>query len=118
MFGFLPAPCSACNQSDASTYRSFFCGLSSTLAKEFGHAARFLTNRDGTFVSLLVAAQQEQRIESSFTTCCNPIGRKRALFDVGEHARYAAAISVCGVYTKLKDEPEYGGMQVNSVFGF
>ncbi len=106
MFGFLPAPCGTCHSAEHSTYRAYFCGLSSTLAREYGPAARFFTNRDGTFFSILAAAWSEAPPTSSTTTCCNPLGRPRLLYDQSPHASYAAAVSVCGVHTKLADDAE------------
>lgn len=108
MFGFLPAPCSTCHSSDglSSTYQQFFCGLSSRLAAEYGPSARLFTNRDGVFFSILAASQQGKEPESTFRTCCNPFGKKRDLFDNGNHASYAAAVSICGVATKLRDDAD------------
>lgn len=106
MFGYLPAPCSACQEDAHSVYRSFFCGLSSTLAREYGPSARWLTNRDGAFVSILGASFAADGVSSRLGTCCNPLGRKRELRDDGDHARFAAAVTVCGVYTKLQDDWE------------
>lgn len=103
MFGFLGSPCARCQQDQARLYQSFFCGLSTSLAQHYGPAARFLTNRDATFLSLLGASQREDCPEFEKRTCCNPLARPYALHCSGEDVQYAAAVTLCGIWSKLRD---------------
>lgn len=105
MFGFLGSPCRSCSSHDThSTYRSFFCGLSGALRDDYSPAARFLVNRDSTFLSLLTASISPSSPVSSQRTCCNPISVPRPLYTDGLHSRFAAAVTVCGLATKLEDD--------------
>jgi len=105
MFGFLGSPCHTCASSDThSTYRSFFCGLSGALRDDYSPAARFLVNRDSTFLSLMTAAVSGRTPPVIQSTCCNPISIPKPLFKDGLHAQYAAAVTVCGLATKLEDD--------------
>ncbi len=106
MFGFLPSPCSSCQPDLASDYRAHFCGLSHEFAGTYGPVARFLTNRDSTFLSILAASfEPEESHESVFERCCNPIGSRRTMV-AGWPSRYACAVAVCGAWTKLQDNVE------------
>lgn len=105
MFGFLSSPCSSCLGADShQLYRSYFCGLCNRLRQEYGLWSRWLINRDSTFLSLLAAAQQPACPSPVCTTCCNPLGQKRALHQDGPAVDYAAAITICGLAVKIQDE--------------
>ena len=105
MFGFLGSPCRSCaSENTHSTYRSFFCGLSGALRDDYSPAARFLVNRDSTFLSILGASVSPAHPETSLRTCCNPISVPKPLFSSGIHSRFAAAVTVCGLATKLEDD--------------
>ncbi len=105
MFGFLGSPCRSCSPADThSTYRSFFCGLSGALRDDYSPAARFLVNRDSTFLSILGASVSPAHPETTLRTCCNPISVPKPLFSDGIHSRFAAAVTVCGLATKLEDD--------------
>jgi hypothetical protein len=107
MFGFLGSPCRSCaSQNDLSTYRSFFCGLSGALRDDYSPAARFLVNRDSTFLSLLTASINPAPPAITMRTCCNPIAVPRPLFSNDLHSRYAAAVTICGLSAKLDDDRE------------
>ncbi|YCM42350.1 DUF5685 family protein [Verrucomicrobiaceae bacterium 227] len=107
MFGYLGSPCHTCASSDThSTYRSFFCGLSGALRDDYSPAARFLVNRDSTFLSLMTAAVSGHVPLPVQSTCCNPIAVPGPLFKDGLHAQYAAAVTICGLATKLEDDRE------------
>lgn len=120
MFGFLASPCrcgSGCLDSvEVETYRGFFCGLANRLHGDYGPMGRFLVNRDATFLSLLTAAQAEEGPEAAWTTCCNPLAKKRARFQSGDHAEFAAAVTICGLTAKIRDEIEDGGALKRPVF--
>jgi len=105
MFGFLGSPCSSCTpREELSTYRSFFCGLSGALRDDYSPAARFLVNRDSTFLSLLTASLAPTPPTTTLRTCCNPIAIPRPLFSNDLHSRYAAAVTICGLSAKLDDD--------------
>ena len=105
MFGFLSSPCGTCSSHEVhSTYRGFFCGLSGALRDDYSPAARFLVNRDSTFLSLFMASLDKAPPEPVLRTCCHPISVPRPLFTDGLHSRYAAAVTVCGLAAKLDDD--------------
>ncbi len=107
MFGFLSAPCSGClGAASHQVYRSHFCGLCNRLREDYGLWSRWLINRDSTFLSLLGAAQQPGCPDAVCTTCCNPLGRKRQLFQNGPSAEYAAAVTICGLAIKIQDDAD------------
>ena len=106
MFGFLGASCRSCSEEAADLYQSYFCGLCNNLRGRYGIWTRWLINRDSTFVALLASSQSTSVPESTITTCCNPLGKKRDLFQCGVHADYAAAVTMCGLNTAIKDANE------------
>ena len=105
MFGFLPGPQVCCAKS-AACYRAHFCGLCNVLRRDYGLWARWLINRDSTFLALLGAAQSEASLATSPATCCNPWAQPRDLFQNGSVVHYAAAVTMCGLTAKLDDDAE------------
>ena len=103
MFGFTSGPCGCFSREQNQRYRSFFCGLCNCMRQSYGLPTRFLINRDSTFLALLAAAQSPAPPETAMTTCCNPFGKKRPLHQDGQHARFAAAVRICGLDAKLRD---------------
>lgn len=105
MFGFMGTPCRSCaGNKTHSSYRGFFCGLSSRLSQDYTPAARFLVNRDSTFLSLMGATLGNEPPVAVANTCCNPISIPKPLFQDGLHVQYAAAVTICGLATKLEDD--------------
>lgn len=104
MFGFLPSPKTCGVPGAAALYRSHFCGLCNVLRSDYGLWARGVINRDSTFLALLGAAQCEAKPQTQCATCCNPFGVSRPLHQVGDTAHYAAAVTLCGLSSKLDDD--------------
>ncbi len=104
MFGFLSAPCSTCHRKEHSVYRAHFCGLCNRLRQDYGLPARFLVNRDATFLSLLGSGLTPHPDAPVSNTCCNPLAKPRELYQDGRSVSFAAAVTVCGLNTKLHDE--------------
>jgi len=104
MFGFLNAPCSCFAPGQHRIYNGFFCGLCNALAREYGWLSRFLINRDSTFIAILAGAQLQEPPQPNLATCCNPLSKKRALYESGLFADYAAAVTLCGLRSKLEDD--------------
>lgn len=106
MFGYLYAPAPACGGSAKSLYQSVFCGLSCQLSSDYSPAARFLVNRDSTFLALAGAALAEGDIPMLQRTCCNPLANKKPVSCHTPSLSYAAAVTVSGLATKLADNAE------------
>jgi hypothetical protein len=106
MFGFLPGPTSCTRQCCAQHYSAHFCGLCNRLRQDYGLWARWLINRDSTFLSLLGSSQLPQPPKSQLATCCNPYAAPKALNQEGLTVHYAAAVTLCGLQAKLEDEIE------------
>ena len=106
MFGFLPSPKSCGVPGAASLYRAHFCGLCNVLRSDYGLWARGIINRDSTFLALLGAAQCETLPQAQCATCCNPFGTSRPLHQTGATAHYAAAVTLCGLSSKLDDDAD------------
>ncbi|MES2570502.1 MAG: DUF5685 family protein [Verrucomicrobiota bacterium] len=85
-------------------YRAHFCGLSSCLHRDYGVWARCLVNRDSAFLALLGSALTVDGPSLISTTCCNPLGKKREMLRAGPVLQYAAAVTICGLTTKLEDD--------------
>ncbi|MDB6175708.1 MAG: hypothetical protein JWL59_5019 [Chthoniobacteraceae bacterium] len=85
-------------------YRAHFCGLSSCLHRDYGAWARCLVNRDSAFLALLGSALTVDGPAVINTTCCNPLGKKREMLRAGPILQYAAAVTICGLSTKLEDD--------------
>jgi hypothetical protein len=104
MFGYLPAPCRCQIGDRIDLYRSTFCGLCNALARQYGQPARFLTNRDSTFVAMLAAAQAPEPPAATLSTRCQPWRRPLPVFEAGPIPAFAAAVTLCGLQAKLVDE--------------
>ena len=105
MFGHLPGPTMCC-QKAASLYRAHFCGLGTSLHRHYGAWARWLVNRDSAFLALLGSALAKAPPELCQTTCCNKFATPRDLVADSPVLHYAAAITVCGLSTKLDDDAQ------------
>lgn len=105
MFGFLSG-FDPCCQRAAAAYRAYFCGLGAALHRHHGAWARWLVNRDSTFLVLLGAALAKEPPEMCHVTCCNPLGAPRAMLAGGPVLSYAAEVTVCGLSAKLDDDRE------------
>lgn len=104
MFGFTQSPTTCCQKSSHSVYKSHFCGLSCRLRRDYGHSARFLVNRDSTFLSLLGSALTASPNNCEVTTCCNPLSKPSALLIDSSIQSYSAAVAVCGLTAKCDDD--------------
>ena len=103
MFGFISGPCGCLTKEQNLDYRAYFCGLCNCMRHKFGLPTRMLINRDSTFLALLSSAQSSAPPPLNHRTCCNPLGKKRALFEEGAHAEFATAVTLCGLGAKLRD---------------
>ncbi len=106
MFGFLPAPCGCFSTDERSAYRAHFCGLCNALRHRYGLWTRMLVNRDAAFLSLLGSTLSPSPPALEMATCCNPLGRPRALAQDTPQAHYAAAVTVCALSVKLRDDAD------------
>ncbi|GAA5495066.1 hypothetical protein Rhal01_01236 [Rubritalea halochordaticola] len=104
MFGFTQSPAACCQKSSASTYRSHFCGLSCRLRKDYGHSARFLVNRDSSFLSILGSALAPDSAPLTTATCCNPLATPTPLAIDSSVQQFSAAVAVCGLTAKCSDD--------------
>lgn len=103
MFGYLPGP-AVCCQKAATMYRAHFCGLGTCLHQRYGAWARWLVNRDSTFLALLGSALLPDAPRTCRTTCCNPLAQPRDLVADDCVLPYSAAITLCGLSAKLDDD--------------
>lgn len=103
MFGFLPGHTACCAKA-AQCYRAHFCGLCNVLRQEYGLWARWLINRDSTFLSLLGNALQSEAPVETVTTCCNPWATPRPLYQSGSITPYVAAVTISGLVAKVDDD--------------
>lgn len=65
-----------------------------------------MINRDSTFLALAGTALSPAAPPVTRTTCCNPLGRKRLLVQHEPQMRYAAAVTICALTVKLRDDAE------------
>lgn len=103
MFGYLPGP-AVCCQEAASVYRAHFCGLGTSLHRHHGAWARWLVNRDSTFLALLGSALAEAPPALCRTTCCNRFATPRDLVADNAVLQYTSAVTLCGLDAKLDDD--------------
>lgn len=106
MFGFLYAPAPSCGSSAKSLYQSIFCGLSCRLHADYSASARFLVNRDSTFLALAGSALAHEDTPMIERTCCNPLANKKPVSCHADSLSYAAAVTVSGLATKLEDNAD------------
>ncbi|WP_435892575.1 DUF5685 family protein [Oceaniferula spumae] len=106
MFGFLYAPAPSCGSSAKSLYQSIFCGLSCQLSADYSPAARFLVNRDSTFLALAGSALADIDTPMLERTCCNPLAKRKPVSCHAPSLSYAAAVTVSGLAAKLDDNTQ------------
>lgn len=106
MFGYLYAPAPTCGSSAKSLYQSIFCGLSCRLSSDYSPAARFLVNRDSTFLALAGAALAHEDTPMQLRTCCNPLAKEKPVACHAPSLSYAAAVTISGLATKLADNAD------------
>ena len=106
MFGFLYAPAPSCGNTAKSLYQSIFCGLSCRLHADYHAAARFLVNRDSTFLALCGSALAGGDTPMEQRTCCNPFAQKKQVSCHADSLSYAAAVTVSGLAMKLQDNSD------------
>ena len=104
MFGFIASPCARCTSESFPIWRGTFCGLARVLAREYTAPARLLVNRDATFLALLGLSLDASPPNWKHATCCNPLATPFPVDDVHPAISHAAAVSVCGLATKLTDD--------------
>lgn len=104
MFGFTQSPAACCQKTSHSVYKSYFCGLSCRLKDDYGHSARFLVNRDSTFLTLLASALTADHSTTTLRTCCNPLATATPLTINSKAQQYSAAIAICGLAAKCEDD--------------
>lgn len=105
MFGHLPGPAMCC-QKAAALYRAHFCGLGTSLHRHYGAWARWLVNRDSTFLTLLGSALAPESPRLCQTTCCNKFATPRDLVADNAVLQYTAAVTICGLSAKLDDDTQ------------
>ncbi|MGB1259441.1 MAG: DUF5685 family protein [Akkermansiaceae bacterium] len=106
MFGYLYAPAASCSQPARSLYQSMFCGLATQMHQDYGPAARFLINRDSTFLALAGSALAEQDAEFQVQSCCNPLAMAKPIVRDPQVLSFAGAVTLCGLSAKLRDNVE------------
>ncbi|GAA5480296.1 DUF5685 family protein [Haloferula helveola] len=104
MFGFIASPCARCTESSFPAWRGSFCGLARCLGREFGNPSRLLVNRDATFLALVGVSLDPSPPRWRRETCCNPLAMPFPVTDDHPAVMHAAAVSVCGLATKLADD--------------
>lgn len=104
MFGFIASPCPRCTSVGLPHWRGTFCGLARTLARDYSAPARLLVNRDATFLALLGLSVDPSPPNWRKATCCNPLATPFPVDDSHPAIAHAAAVSVCGLATKLSDD--------------
>lgn len=119
MFGFIASPCARCTSADFPHWRGTFCGLARVLAREYSAPARLLVNRDATFLALLGLSLDPEPPNWRKATCCNPLATPFPVDDSHPAVTHAAAVTVCGLATKLDDDhhDESGVRKYLSRFG-
>ena len=95
-----------CCRKAASLYRAHFCGLGTSLHRHYGAWARWLVNRDSTFLTLLGSALAETPPQLCQTTCCNKFATPRDLVADNAVLQYSAAVTICGLSAKLDDDAQ------------
>lgn len=104
MFGFIASPCARCTSAEFPFWRGSFCGLARVLAREYSAPARLLVNRDATFLALLGLSLDPEAPNWKNATCCNPLATPFPVDDEHPAVTHAAAVTVCGLATKLEDD--------------
>lgn len=103
MFGFLYAPSPGCGTAMRSAYQRTFCGLACKLHADYSAAARFLINRDSTFLAMAGSSLGSESLAVTERTCCNPLAHPREVSADGNILGYAGAVTVSGLMVKLDD---------------
>ncbi len=110
MFGYVRAHKSEMRMKDYEAYRGVYCTLCRRLGKSFGPLARFTLNYDFTFLAVLMLAMSEECPRMKPGRCVfNPLVRCASCTGGKEPIDRSAAIAMCMLYYKLKDDLEDRG---------
>lgn len=63
-------------------------------------------NRDAATLALVGSALSPEPLVERAATCCNPFARPKPIVQDSAPVRFAAAITVCGLLTKLRDDAQ------------
>lgn len=97
-------------------YRSIYCGVCKTIAREFGTLPRFTLSYDMTFLALMDMSVNEVTLTAQQQRCIAHPMKKRSCADC-EGLEYSAYASIILLYHKLCDDREDGNLKEKAISG-
>ena len=105
MFGYIKAHKSELRVKDYEIYRAVYCTLCRELGRSFGPFARFTLNYDFTFLAVLMLSLSPTCTQFERGRCVfNPLVKCNCCSGRREELTYSAAVAMCMLYYKLKDD--------------
>lgn len=103
MFGYVVINKGEMKIKDFEVYRSFYCGLCSTLKSRYGLKGQLSLNYDLTFLAVLLAGLYEPDINKKTVKCiAHPLSKHPSLST--EFTEYAADMNILLTYYKCQDD--------------
>lgn len=104
MFGYVVPVKSELKIKDYEKFKAYYCGLCSSIKKNYGNLPRVIINYDMTFLAILLDALNKEKCKITAGRCIiHPL--KKRLFIVNNAAiDYAAFFNVTLAYFKLTDD--------------
>ena len=110
MFGYIKAYKSELRMKDYEVYRAVYCTLCRELGRSFGPFARFTLNYDFTFLAVLMLSLSPECTRFKPRRCVfNPLVKCNYCTGRPKELTYSAAVAMCMLYYKLKDDLEDRG---------
>jgi len=103
MFGYVVANKEALTKEQLKSYKACYCGLCSTLNKQYGNIGRNTLTYDMTFLILLISSVYDLPYSEDCERCViHPI--KKHVYKCSEVTGYAADLNVALAYYKFLDD--------------
>ena len=109
MFGYVRPLKDELKLREWDMYRAAYCGLCHALKRRCGFAARFTVNYDFTFLAIVMAAINGEKICICHKRCIASPMRKKSVCEQSRAFDFAADTSVILAYWKLKDHIKDSG---------
>lgn len=108
MFGLVVADIGALKEQDKKIYNSFYCGLCTSLGKNFGSLSRITLNYDLTFLYLFLTSYFNEPVEETAIRCgIHPLKKKNVYMN--KYAEYCSCMNILLAYYKLQDDVDDEG---------
>ena len=118
MFGYVTPDKPNMYMKDYAVYKAFYCGICKCTGKLYGQLARFITNYDITFFTILLHNILEQSVELKSETCILSPFKRKSIVKTNEVLKQAVYLNILLADFKLSDDVQDNGSLKSRVARF